>query len=252
MYLQSGNVLHTLHFIDARRLLELQQYQLWMEKQQLSLCDPFEPIRRLAMVEHGSRNPEKPLTSFRINDILADASDSESSEVTEGKSSTTPQDNDHFRRPERNHNQRAAAARSERKSNSSNDNNDNQPYEQQEQNIIRPWNLSPKSGTSSDTDKDESQRNARIANRNYLLKLCNKSRRCEYESDDEEEIDVEGCDDEDSDTSLNSSDKDVSPLDALMAMSSKTFMGLESFGKKQSNTFLFICFRARIDLLFPF
>lgn len=238
MYLQSGNVLHTLHFIDARRLLELQQYQLWMEKQQ-SLCDPFEPIRRLTMVEHGSRNPEKPLTSFRINDILADASDSENSEVIECKPSNSKQDNDHFRRPERNHNLRATA-RSERRSNSSSDCIDNQPYEQQEQNIIRPWNLSPKSGSSSDTDKDECQRNARIANRNYLLKLCNKSRRCEYESDDEEEIDVEGCDDEDSDASLNSSDKDVSPLDALMAMSSKTFLGLESFGKKQSNTFLFI------------
>ena len=50
---------------------------------------------------------------------------------------------------------------------------------------------------------------------------------------DEEEIDVEACEEEDSDVSVKRTDKgDISPLDALVAMSSKTFMGLESFGKK--------------------
>ncbi|XP_045189832.2 homeobox protein engrailed-2b-like isoform X2 [Mercenaria mercenaria] len=237
MYFQSGNVWHTLHFIDARRLLELQQYQVWMEKQQhLSLYDPFEPIRRLAMAEHGSRNPEKPLTSFRINDILADASDSDSSEVTGKNHFNEQQKRETVSSPEIDNinlkDKSYGDRRKQRDISLKRESFGAQKYEQHEQNIIRPWNLSPKSSTSSETEKEQNQSSVRNANRNYLLKLCNKSRRCDFDSEEEEEIDVEGCEDEDSDVSINISDKDMSPLDALMAMSSKTFMGLDSFDRK--------------------
>lgn len=232
MYLQSGNVWHTLNLIDARRLLELQQYQLWMEKQQkMSICDPFEPIRRLAMIEHGSRNPEKPLTSFRINDILADTSDSEGSEISGKNESDYQHKHSTVSSPELRTN-----SKTNRKTYTEHtfkkDDNNAQKYEQLGQNIIRPWNFSPKSSSSSETDKELNKPSVRNANRKYLLKLCNKSRRCEFDSEDEEEIDVEGCEDEGSDASTNIHDKDVSPLDALMAMSSKAFMGLDNFGKK--------------------
>lgn len=230
MYLQSGNVWHTLHFIDARRLLELQQYQVWMDKkQQLSLCDPFEPIRRLAMVEHGSRNPEKPLTSFRINDILADTSDSETSSITERSSC-----NDHQKRESLSSPELSVSFRTQKCDEKSviKDNNGTKRCNQNDINIIRPWNFSPKSNNSSETETIQ-RHDVSHANRNFLLKLCNKSRRSEYESEEDEEIDVEGCDDEDSDVSVNNSDKDMSPLDALVAMSSKTFSGLENFGKKR-------------------
>lgn len=231
MYLQSGQVWNTLHFIDARRLLELQQYQAWMEKQQ-QFYDPFEPIRRLAMVEHGSRNPEKPLTSFRINDILADTSDSESSSIAERgncndrqrrESLSSPEVNSDFWRGKKPRNDISAIE----------DNKGTHKCNESDNNIIRPWNCSPKSNCSSVTEREQNDVNVRKVNRNYLLKLCNKSRRSEYESDDDEEIDVEGCDDDDSDVSVINGDKDMSPLDALVAMSSKTFLGLENFdGRK--------------------
>ncbi|XP_060598547.1 homeobox protein engrailed-like SMOX-2 [Ruditapes philippinarum] len=234
MYLQSGNVWHSLNLIDARRLLELQQYQMWVEKQQrMSICDPFEPIRRLAMVEHGSKNPGKPLTSFRINDILADTSDSEGSEISGRIDSNVQRKHSIVSSPDlRTINKTDKETYNAQKLKR----NDPVPqkYEQIEQNIIRPWNYSPKSSTSSETDKDQNKTSFRNENRNYLLKLCNKSRRCEFDSEDEEEIDVEGCEDEVSDGSISIHDQDVSPLDALMAMSSKAFIGLDNFDDRKN------------------
>lgn len=227
MYLSGAHVLHTLHFLDAKRLIEFQQYQMLMEKQQ-HLFDPFEPIKRLEMaIIPKPRHPEKPLTSFRINDILADSSDSESSEISRNSSKkriVAP-----------------SGINTDTKLNLDNGDNpqcspQNEDHSIQERlklhdsDIIRPWNCSPKSSASSDAEKDTTQTDSAIQNRSFLLKMCNKSRRCDIDSDEEEEIDVEACE-EDSNMSLTSSDKDVSPLDALMAMSSKTFMGLESFGK---------------------
>lgn len=224
MYFHSEQIFHALHFVNARRMLEFQQYQLFMEKQNnLSSFDPFEPIRRLAMVE-GHKHREKSLTSFRINDILADNSDTESSENISRHSSCDqrkPSEWDYKKPIEESRN--CASGQSTKECTEYNQ------CRSRERSVVRPWNNLDNSKPILDTaEQDETH----SSNRNYLLKLCNKSRRCDYTSDDEEEIDVEGCDEDDSEGSLICSEKDLSPLDALVAMSSKTFVGLENYGNE--------------------
>ncbi|KAL4231196.1 hypothetical protein ACF0H5_008778 [Mactra antiquata] len=215
-----------------------------MEKQK-HLFDPFEPIKRLAMVKPKIKNPQKPLTSFRINDILADTSDTETSEnsgkSSERKSGSRSDDEDdklknirsNFTGVYNNHNDDDDD--DDFKTQNDNDHHDQDKvqdrlkHEERDIPVIRPWNCSPKSSSSSDAEKDIITNPSSISNRSYLLKLCNKSRRCELDSDDNEEIDVEGCEEDSDEVSMTSND--ISPLDALMAMSSKTFMGLETFGK---------------------
>ena len=256
---------------DARRIIDLQHYAYMMEKHQRGCAnDPFEPIRRLAMSESRSRNPDKPLTSFRISDILsAERETCKQRRKSDSSQEGTPEDyrlktldasNEKCTPPKR---LRVANVELEHGNRSDNDRDEHSPRL-----IVRPWNVSsrispekneirvknhrhkdPKRSITNRSVSPESSSNSanslhslssdeyrKLDPASKLFKqsptLCHTERHECDESGDEEEIDVEACEEEDSDVSVKRTDKgDISPLDALVAMSSKTFMGLESFGK---------------------
>ncbi|KAH3864266.1 homeobox protein mls-2-like [Dreissena polymorpha] len=204
---------------------------------------------------------EKPLKSFRINDILSSSSSDDFTKQRRRESD--------FKRSSD-----ECSENKRRKSPSLNDGRDScdkaSPLA-----IVRPWDtpernnqendytcLSNGSHTSRNNPCDNpSPHNSRsstcflnastistqvsviypkssvaLNGKNDLLqKFYNNQRRYDVESDSDTEIDVEGCDEERSDVSGIHSDKeDVSPLDALLAMSSKTFWGLDSIDEQQA------------------
>lgn len=279
MYFQTSYMfMPGLQYYDARRLLELQQqYSHIMEKhQRVYAVDPFEPIRRLAMSEaQAARHPDKPLTSFRISDILS-ADREKCRAKSENNIETSPVDyrsNLHEQHKDRSCPKRLRVENL----NLNNKHDDNARDELSPRTIVRPWSSSPRSsseksekpnrsfslndtkhsfsdrslspeGNSNSANSISSEESRKLDSASRLkqsLKRCHSAGRYEGESEDEEiEIDVEGCG-EDSDTSVVHTDKgDISPLDALVAMSSKTFMGLESFGK----TYTLIHCHLRISL----
>lgn len=251
-----------LQYCDARRIADLQQYAYVMEKRhRVCVVDPFEPIRRLAMAEKQPRNPEKPLTSFRISDILSAENDKckqkKNGECAVQAGPQISENNRSRHGRERSNGSPAKRSRVDRlESESDNSANEQEPNSQRA--IVRPWSVLPRhdktlshrkpkrcvleksrspEGRSNSTNSLSSEEardyDSDCRPQQETLEHPKSSSRCECESDDEDvEIDVETCETEDSDVSLVANDRgDISPLDALVAMSSKTFMGLESFGK---------------------
>lgn len=174
----------------------------------MSLSNKYEAIQKLAMVQvQPPRPPNKPFTSFGINDILNSNgcrtgsqdhrhinknSSDKSNHRYPARSSFSPKDNprqnrtpvsrhlhpNNLQRHRHSQNQQPPAATSGR--------------------IVRPWDASPTPGRNSEASSEA----------------------------DEEEINVDE-EDEESTTTLAGL-KDVSPLDALMEMANKTFQGLET------------------------
>ncbi|KAH3864259.1 homeobox protein MOX-2-like [Dreissena polymorpha] len=185
--------------------------------------DKYESIRRLAMLPtQPPRNPNKPFTSFRINDILSPEgceqapttprrptrpSSTASSRIrhptqisdTSTKSNHKVQtSNDNNRLHENLHSLRHSHNNYDHK-HFNNHNNNNKRFLPPTR-IVRPWDASPSPGRHSDASS----------------------------SADDEEINVDDDDDDDVPVRAALSLKDVSPLDALMEMANKTFQGLET------------------------
>lgn len=264
MYFQTSYMfMPGLQCYDARRIVDLQHYAYMMEKhQRVCVVDPFEPIRRLAMSESRSRNPDKPLTSFRISDILS--GDREKCKLK--KKNDTAEAFGEIRKHKQDfEHEKGTSSKRLRVDSVERDRgvSDNERDDQSPRPIVRPWNASPKyspeknekyvknfrlneqsrstleqsvsPGDNSNSANSFTSEESRKPNKHLkqLPKLCHSAEKYESDSNAEEEIDVEACEEEDSDVSVIHTDKgDISPLDALVAMSSKTFMGLESFGKQ--------------------
>jgi len=197
------------------------------------MADKYESLRKLTMVPlQPPRNPNKPFTSFRINDILSPTSNERGSEppptrrpnrpasVRHKPESASPK-SDHdavHNRKIHSHTNRAHHGilrhhHSARPSdNTKSINNNLHHYNHAEHNrgqggnvrIVRPWDASPSPGRTSEASSDA----------------------------DDEEIDVVDDDEEeevaDPRPSRGAGLKGVSPLDALMEMANKTFQGLET------------------------
>ncbi|WAR21850.1 hypothetical protein MAR_015824 [Mya arenaria] len=192
------------------------------------VSDKYESIQRLAMVPaQPPRNPNKPYTSFRINDILnssACSPDVSPQRRPHRPSSRNPRgvesppksaDTEHNRlyklQSQHRHQQNLIRYPHAQKHNGSSKhtNNNNRdivhrvapppPPPPAHLRIVRPWDASPSPGRTSEASSDA----------------------------DDEEITV---DDEDAGPpkQRTASLKDVSPLDALMEMANKTFQGLET------------------------
>lgn len=175
--------------------------------------DKYESIRKLAMIPQPPRNPNKPFTSFRINDILSPETENLSTQKT--KKYTHKQSN-HQRQHTSNGQHKHSAARSSDSLRHLRTQNAKHSYLQKAADskppnrvpppptasrIVRPWDASPSPGKYSEASSDA----------------------------DDEEINVDDDDDDDATTpSPLVSLKDVSPLDALMEMANKTFQGLET------------------------
>lgn len=267
MYFQTSYMfMPGLQCYDARRIIDLQHYAYMMEKhQRLCAVDPFEPIRRLAMSESRARNPDKPLTSFRISDILF--GDSEKCRVKKKHDATEVLVEAKVHKHDSGRDKGTPAKRLRVEQVEKEDSvSENERDEHSPRPIVRPWNASPKyspeknekyaknfrlneqnrsilersvspedNSSSANSLTSDEYRKSDILKKHlkHPLNLCHSAERYECDSnEEEEEIDVEACEEEDSDASVVHNDKgDISPLDALVAMSSKTFVGLESFGK---------------------
>lgn len=173
-------------------------------------ADKYESIRKLAMVPQPPRNPNKPFTSFRINDILSPESEAVTSQRPQKTSSkqTLSQSkqlyNGHHRHrhstsdlPETTKHRTQHVKHSQHKQL---DNNANNRVAAPPTRIVRPWDASPSPGKNSDASSEQ----------------------------DEEEINVDDDEEEPTRAPTATSLKDVSPLDALMEMANKTFQGLET------------------------
>ncbi|KAL4231198.1 Transcription factor lbx1 [Mactra antiquata] len=176
--------------------------------------DKYEPIRKLSMVQvQPPRNPNKPFTSFRINDILNE-NECQTTEQLRGrhhqhlnKSSTQKHTNGISKtrhslpKSDNGHNSNHRKSSTPRHIHPAH----NRRVEQSQRvgiipqtKIVRPWDASPTPGRHSEASSEA----------------------------DEEEINVD--DEEDEPRSVSANLKDVSPLDALMEMANKTFQGLET------------------------
>lgn len=173
--------------------------------------DKYESIRKLAMVPQQQRNPNKPFTSFRINDILSSESEdlstqkSHKSSAKQSQHTSNPISNGHHRhsptKPSNSHNKHHRSQHVKTLNHHRHiETNGNNRVPSTPTRIVRPWDASPSPGKNSEASSEA----------------------------DEEEINVD--DDEDVTPSGPSavSLKDVSPLDALMEMANKTFQGLET------------------------
>lgn len=173
-----------------------------------AFSDKYEPIRKLSMVQvQPPRNPNKPFTSFGINDILQSNgcrtgpqqnhrhlhkhSAEKHMNNVQPRHSISKQDNCRSTRAAPRH------AQSLHRQNQHNNINDHIAAATSSR-IVRPWDASPAHGRNSEASSDA----------------------------DDEEINVD--DDEEDPTTVSLSLKDVSPLDALMEMANKTFQGLET------------------------
>lgn len=175
-----------------------------------SVCsDKFESLRKLSMVQvQPPRNPNKPFTSFGINDILSPTNGCKSSVQHQSprSSNKTPSDrhlnNIHSRHSLSKHdssrNSRTPVPRHGHPIHRTNPQNNPQVGVAASSRIVRPWDASPTPGRNSEASSEA----------------------------DEEEINVDDDEEEPSGTPLSL--KDVSPLDALMEMANKTFQGLET------------------------
>ncbi|XP_052771913.1 homeobox protein Hox-B10a-like [Mya arenaria] len=94
---------------------------------------------------------------------------------------------------------------------------------------------SPTNGFSINSAASDSLKTSAEHARDIFLRFCaQQGQTYDIESESDEEIDVEGCDDVENEVTLSKKERgDVSPLDALVAMSSKAFVGLESFEERQ-------------------
>ncbi|XP_045189833.2 transcription factor LBX1-like [Mercenaria mercenaria] len=176
-----------------------------------AFSDKYEPIRKLSMVQvQPPRNPNKPFTSFGINDILNSngcKSDIQQSQRHSNKTTSEKHFNNlHSRHSLAKHDSsrlsRTPVSRRgqpvQRTNQQNHGNNNNQIGAGTSARIVRPWDASPTPGRNSEASSEA----------------------------DEEEINVD--DDEEEPTGSSLSLKDVSPLDALMEMANKTFQGLET------------------------
>ncbi|XP_060598513.1 transcription factor LBX1-like [Ruditapes philippinarum] len=175
-----------------------------------SYCsDKYEPLRKLSMVQvQPPRNPNKPFTSFGINDILSPTNGCKSSvhhqnpRHSNKNSSEKNLSNVHSRHSLSKHDN-SRTTRTPVPRHGHHKHRTNQPSNPQvglaaSSRIVRPWDASPTPGRNSEASSEA----------------------------DEEEINVDDDEEEPSGTSLSL--KDVSPLDALMEMANKTFQGLET------------------------
>ena len=181
-------------------------------------ADKYESIRKLAIIPQPPRNPNKPFTSFRINDILNPETENLSTPRKTSKS-TSKQSNNHHQQISNGNHKHSSARLLEtvrhhrtqnikhlhRKSVESKSNHRVPPHPLQHPHpppppmrIVRPWDASPSPGKHSEGSSD---------------------------ADDEINVDE---DDEASTSTSSVNLKDVSPLDALMEMANKTFQGLET------------------------
>lgn len=175
-----------------------------------AFTDKYEPIRKLSMVQvQPPRNPNKPFTSFGINDILNSNGCKTNTQQGQHHSSKNTFDkqlnNIHSRhslaKQDSARHRRTPVSRHpqpQQKTNQQNLNNNHQIAAAASARIVRPWDASPTPGRNSEASSEA----------------------------DEEEINVD--DDVEEPTGASLSLKDVSPLDALMEMANKTFQGLET------------------------
>lgn len=176
-----------------------------------AFSDKYEPIRKLSMVQvQPPRNPNKPFTSFGINDILnsngCKASVQHGQHHSSKKSSEKHLNNIHSRhslvKQDISKHRRTPVSRHGQpqiRTNQQNHNNNQiAAAAAAAARIVRPWDSSPTPGRNSEASSEA----------------------------DEEEINVDDDVEEPTGTSLSL--KDVSPLDALMEMANKTFQGLET------------------------
>lgn len=173
------------------------------------ISDKYEPIRKLSMVQvQPPRNPNKPFTSFRINDILnangcsADQLQSRHQHLNKGSSDkitngiSKPRHSLH--KPENSSHRKSSTPRHIHPHHNRRTEQHQRGAVLAQSKIVRPWDASPTPGRHSEASSEG----------------------------DEEEINVDDEDDEPRSVSANL--KDVSPLDALMEMANKTFQGLET------------------------
>lgn len=298
------NYLHFygLHNVDARRLLELQQYQYLIEKRhRLCLSNQFEPLRRLGVEEKETKQLGKPLTSFRISDILSSDDDAqkekEKSKIVEEsfchRKRKTQSDDDSSSQDEVQSKYRHRHSSDPRFDINDETNTDRigrfvesshcrvlDHHLDSDKRVrgILPNNCIPKlfprnhsisthsctsgSGPAFASKQPvlnrESLNTQTDRNRDLFLRLCSRQCHNDIDSDSDVEIDVEGCDDADNKKTVPSEKHgDVSPLDALVAMSSKAFMGLESFGEFKIVSIIYmgymlICTNLHITLVILF
>ena len=226
--------LQALYFIDTHQIVGLHHFQQFMAKHRHACqTDLYAPLKRLAMVDK-IRSPTKPLTSFKITDILSDENGSSvcSPKLNKGDLLSVTDTNDtNFC-----HGKLSVVACSHKTEGIRNTYHTipNRISPSAKSKIIRPWSRSP---TMVSPSSDESSEDS-FLNKHYKLSsqtIYSPKRNHSHDFNDEEFIDVEHCDEDEGDvteSNIHPSDKLVSPLDALVAMSSKTFKGLEDIGKR--------------------
>ena len=183
--------------------------------------DKYESLRKLAMVQvQPPRNPNKPFTSFRINDILSERSKNSQKKTSNQdkvnnsnhlhrRESLSKLENHHLARNNVTNPTRDRCVTGLHNANAASQSRHRGPMVPPSR-IVRPWDKSPSTGRNSEASSEA----------------------------DDEEINVD--DDDDSEPSSTPSMKGVSPLDALMDLANKTFQGLETSeaaGKTSPNFF---------------
>lgn len=177
---------HQIYMLNAKQIFE---YQTELRRYD-RICEQLDQVHRQTLAQSQSHNnSDKPLTSFKIKDILSNEMRKKETDNSNKESESAPGTLQTV------HSETAGRTIC-----------DIQQNKLLRRNIVRPWSTSPRLSPCPSTETS-----------------LNNS-----DSVSEEEIDVENLDDDRKE--IPDKIDFLSPLDALMEMSNKTFKGLQALG----------------------